>query len=378
MAAVGMAAAGTAPEGIVRRELPSNDPAPFHGAATSPIRLLQHDPRVLEAAFSAAKLGVWECTLPDERLQWSDAVRDIFEVPRGIALSRDAIVSCYAPEASSELGRLRSEAIARGVGFEFDAEIVTLRGTRKWIRITASVEVVDGTPVRIFGIKRDITEERRLFERLRYLAECDTLTGLANRASFNAALADLRAAARHGTGDVALLLMDLDGFKSINDTHGHHCGDDVLQVTARRLERACPKARLVARIGGDEFAVLIEADRAAAATIAARIVAAVAEPIDDGEATYRVGASIGIAFLGASGPDRFVRDADAALYAAKAAGRNTFRMFDAEHLRSLAAAAGARGVDASEFGTPGLGTPGLGTPGLGTPESGPALRKLRS
>ena len=371
MAAVGMAAAGTAPESIVRRERPTSELAPFHGGATSPIRLLLHDPKVLEAAFSAAKLGVWECTLPDERLQWSDAVRDIFEVPRGVALSRDAIVSCYAPETCAELGRLRSEAIARGVGFEFDAEIVTLRGTRKWIRITASVEVVDGTPVRIFGIKRDITEERRLFERLRYLAECDTLTGLANRASFNAALAEFGATAEDDAASgVALLLMDLDGFKGINDTHGHHCGDDVLQVTARRLERASPNARLVARIGGDEFAVLIEADRAGAATIAARIVAAVAEPIDDGEATYRVGASIGIAFLGASGPDRFVRDADAALYAAKAAGRNTFRMFDAEHLHSLAAAAGARGVDASDIGTPGLG-------GLATPGSGPALEKLR-
>ena len=290
-----------------------------------------HQRRVLEAAFSAARLGVWECSLPDETLTWSQSIYDLFEIPSDQPPDRDSIVACYPPETWAVLSALRAKAIADLDGFEFDAEIVTRSGKRRWIRITASVEAVDGKAVRLFGVKRDVTEEKGLFERLRYLAECDALTGLANRASFNAALAEIDADRDRHDGHTALFLIDLDGFKAINDGYGHTRGDELLQTVAQRLTTVCADARMVARIGGDEFAILIENARAPARRAEA-LLAAIAEPIRCDALTFSVGTSIGIAFATLEGSRQLVIDADTALYAAKAAGRNTFRIFEAETL----------------------------------------------
>lgn len=224
-----------------------------------------------------------------------------------------------------KLQTLRTKAIAEGSGFSLDAAITTVRGERRWIRITATVECEGGHPVRIFGMKQDITEEKLLADRMRFLAEFDGMTGLSNRERFQTSLAALE----HGGVPVAaLLLVDLDGFKWVNDTHGHAVGDACLTELARRLKDVCGERPACFRIGGDEFAVFAGAEEAE--PLAGAIVAALARPVlEDGPALV-LGASVGIARLGAgcSGTELFTR-ADAALYAAKAAGRGTFRVFDA-------------------------------------------------
>ena len=115
--------------------------------------------------------------------------------------------------------------------------------------------------MRLFGMKQDITTERHLLDRLRELAETDALTGLANRGVLQARLeaAALDAAAAPPS---ALLLVDLDGFKQINDTFGHSAGDDCLKEVAARLRSTCADDSLIARLGGDEFAIVIEAGMA--------------------------------------------------------------------------------------------------------------------
>ncbi len=164
---------------------------------------------------------------------------------------------------------------------------------------------------------------------LEQAARTDPLTGIANRVGFFELLQRRAAAAgaegRDGT--IAVLYVDLDGFKSVNDEHGHTVGDDVLAIVAQRISHALRTSDVVARLGGDEFAVLCResASQTDVTGVADRITAAVSEPIEVDGHRIRIGASIGIASSPvedvASNPDRLVDRADRALYRAKAAGR---------------------------------------------------------
>lgn len=282
--------------------------------------------RLFERASAAAGIGLWECRLRDEALDWSAGVYDLFEIPRGSALRRGRTLEHYAAPSRRALDAARAGAIAAGSGFRLDAEIVTGRGRSRWIRLTATVDSVGGVPVRLFGIKQDITEEKRAADRMRARAERDGMTGLANRMAFEDRLAALCA----GQGGL-LLLVDLDGFKPVNDTFGHATGDACLTEAARRLAGICRSTDLAARIGGDEFAILLDGDLGltAAEALAQRIIRAIGRPMQCGAATIRVGASVGLAALFGLGPTEAFARADAALYAAKGAGRNTFRTFRA-------------------------------------------------
>ncbi len=290
---------------------------------------LAHSRKIFDRSSAAARIGVWECELADESLRWTDVVYDIFDLPRGSVLDRKQILRCYAKDSLAELHKRRSRAIEERNGFTLDAEIITHKGNRRWIRITASVECEDGAPVRIFGMKQDITEEKILSDRMRYLAEFDVMTGLANRSQFQSKLAQLSEHADDGRRLGALLLVDLDGFKEVNDTFGHAAGDECLKVTARRLRNACGEAELVARIGGDEFAVLLGPgiDLGAISELAHRILDTLSVPVDHGGNSFSLGASLGVALNEGCAPSQLFMKADSALYAAKAAGRNTFRIF---------------------------------------------------
>ena len=282
---------------------------------------LAHSQKIFDRSSKAARIGVWECTLADESLVWTDVVYDLFDQERGTPLDRAVTLQCYPDESRKALQAARSKAIEDRTGFSLETEIVTPRGNRRWIRITATVECVDGVAVRIFGMKQDITEEKILADRTRYLAEFDILTGLPNRAAFYGRLTGMD---RLG----ALLLLDLDGFKQVNDTHGHMAGDVCLAEVGRRLKEVCHPTEFVARIGGDEFGIVVDATIGTdgLAALAARIIAAMAPPITWKQGTFTIGASIGIAMMVRHSPEDLFAEADTALYAAKAAGRGTFRL----------------------------------------------------
>lgn len=164
-------------------------------------------------------------------------------------------------------------------------------------------------------------ERQRLRRELLALALRDPLTGLANRAVLDDRLAHALASARRHGGSLALLFVDLDAFKPVNDRLGHQAGDAVLVAVAERLRRAVRPSDTVARHGGDEFAVLCEkaGSREDVLAIARRLVADLAQPFTVGGATVRISASVGVAFAqpGAEDPGELVRRADRAMYAAK-------------------------------------------------------------
>jgi diguanylate cyclase (GGDEF)-like protein len=174
---------------------------------------------------------------------------------------------------------------------------------------------------------RKVTEER-----IRFVAHHDHLTQLANRLMFQERLGEALASARRDERGFALLYLDLDGFKQVNDTRGHEIGDRMLVAVAKRLRENLREGDTVARMGGDEFAIIESSGSqpAAAIALAQRLIAAISQPYELSGRRSLVSVSVGIAVFPADGesPDALLRNADVALYRAKEAGRNTFRLFE--------------------------------------------------
>lgn len=180
-------------------------------------------------------------------------------------------------------------------------------------------------------VLHEVTERRLAVERLDRLARYDTLTGLPNRAYFHERLSEEMSRARRRRSPFALLFLDLDRFKAVNDSLGHEAGDLLLQEAARRIKQGVREYDFVARLAGDEFTVILPevAETADAASVADRIVATLAEPFDLAGKVIEVTTSIGISFFPEDGTDpaTLVRNADAAMYQAKQAGKNGYALF---------------------------------------------------
>jgi len=185
---------------------------------------------------------------------------------------------------------------------------------------------------------RDISERVRLEEELTKQAFHDALTGMANRALFRDRLEQALARSERSMEVLAVLMIDLDAFKQVNDSLGHDAGDQLLQAVAERFAAEIRPSDTFARLGGDEFAVLVDgAHESHAIAVAGRLLTALAEPIWIAEHELSVGASIGIALHpgGAGRSEELLRHADVAMYAAKEAGRGRFELFHYDMAREL-------------------------------------------
>jgi diguanylate cyclase (GGDEF)-like protein/hemerythrin-like metal-binding protein/PAS domain S-box-containing protein len=184
----------------------------------------------------------------------------------------------------------------------------------------------------VIGVVSDVSERVRAERQLRYLAFYDSLTGLPNRALFFDRLTQAVQRARRYGERFALMLLDLDGFKAVNDSHGHETGDTVLRVTAQRLLGCVRQSDTVARMGGDEITVLLNQarDPDALRRLAQKVVDAVGSPVDVGGGECRVGASVGVACFPDHGqtPDALLASADAAMYASKQRGKGMYTVFE--------------------------------------------------
>ena len=186
------------------------------------------------------------------------------------------------------------------------------------------------------GHGADLTDERRSDAEIKRLAMFDSLTGLANRARMRAALDQVVSQLQRINRPAALFMLDLDRFKSVNDTLGHQTGDELLKIVAQRLERCVAGGGLVGRLGGDEFQVILSdyRNREQLEDLARTIIASLSQPYSIGGANISIGCSVGVTIAPEDGGDSetLIRNADLALYSAKGAGRGTHCFFRRELL----------------------------------------------
>jgi diguanylate cyclase (GGDEF)-like protein/PAS domain S-box-containing protein len=217
-----------------------------------------------------------------------------------------------------------------------DVEVqIVVTGQECWWRLTGKPAFDEGGQyLGYLGTGSDITERKIAERRITLLAHHDSLTGLLNRTKFTEQLSlNVARLERYGT-PFAVMFLDLDQFKGVNDSKGHMAGDRLLAEAARRMQALLGEIDIVARLGGDEFAILLPdtGDRAAVETLAVRLVSAMREPFNIESDMFLIGASIGIAMAPGDGirPDHLLRNADLALYRAKADGRSTHRFFETQ------------------------------------------------
>jgi diguanylate cyclase (GGDEF)-like protein/PAS domain S-box-containing protein len=217
---------------------------------------------------------------------------------------------------------------------EMEHRILHHDGTYHWMLVRATaVGDEAGQPARMVGSHSDVTDRKTAELQLLHMSRHDTLTGLPNRAYFMDHLDAVVRKSRALTGfRFAVLFVDLDRFKSVNDSLGHAIGDSLLREVARRLTTVVRPGDMVSRLGGDEFTILVEdvINEAGAVAVAERVLAALREPVRVEGFEIRTGASIGIAFNSVTytGPGDILRDADTAMYRAKSEGRGSYRIFE--------------------------------------------------
>jgi len=262
-------------------------------------------------------------------------------------------------QATDSYRHMRDDYIAHG---HWHGEVWIRRKSGEdvlcWLEVSA-VHDAAGRRTHYVSVMTDITERKRAEQDLRYLANYDPLTGLPNRSLFIERLVAAIDRATHEETRVAVLFLDLDHFKHVNDSMGHSCGDLLLRVVGERLRAALRENDTVARLGGDEFTILVEGLRTQteAERLAQKVIDALATPLDvEGARELVVTPSIGISLFPdhARGPMNLLKFADTAMYQAKEQGRNTYAVYtqamdvNARRWADMAAAL-RRAIDSGEL-----------------------------
>ena len=300
----------------------------------SDVTALKRDSALFDRAQSLAHIGGWEWDTGRDRVYLTDEAIRILgraQAPANI----EEMLACLRDSDRRRFRGAMDKVVETGGGFDLEMQGSRDDGHPFWIRVIGEAEAGDPSTSRITGTLQDISADKRAEETLRIQARTDPLTGLMNRDAVLNELGTRLIDPAHA--QVALLYIDLDRFKTVNDVLGHSAGDELLMQAAARIQEAVGTEGLVARFGGDEFLVLCDAsgDPAQPERLADAVLAAFAHSFRFGKDEFAITASIGISRAPDDGvrPQQLIQNADIAMYDSKHRARNGWQAFTPELAR---------------------------------------------
>ncbi|MDT8437607.1 MAG: EAL domain-containing protein [Wenzhouxiangellaceae bacterium] len=311
-----------------------------HRQATKRIRQVE---AMREHAEVLAGMGSWQWDIENDVFEASDEARRLIGIGEKQMLMAE-ILALMPEEDRAMASEHLAETLRSGRVLQIEHRIRNVgNGEERWLRVSAELDLEDDDRPLLRGFSQDITEAKKVERRMFELAHFDYLTGLPNRMFAQQQIEQALARRRREDGHVAVMFMDLDRFKKVNDTLGHECGDAILVDAARRLSGLFRENDAVARIGGDEFVVIVEDfDRPDdLAAIARKIVAAFREPLTVENHEFVLTTSIGIAVSPEDGDSasQLLQKADTAMYHAKRSGRSRYQFITPEMNEAVSRAA---------------------------------------
>jgi diguanylate cyclase (GGDEF)-like protein len=288
----------------------------------------------LVEAQRLAKTGDWSYKLGDCRVWWSPQLYELLAYdPAEFTTTREAVLSGYSADGAARLLASQAEVMRSGKSKSVDVKVNRGDGTVADVVVISRTMTDDnGRIIGFVGTIQDITDRKIAEEKLEKLAYFDPLTGLANRSMFHREVNDVLTRCGRTGSQAALLLLDLDRFKEVNDSLGHASGDELLAKVAQLIASVLGTGHFFSRLGGDEFAIVMQGgtDRAGVERLAADVIAAVSGAILLTRGEVSIGTSIGVAMIPGDGGNLtdLQRNADLALYRAKESGRGRLVFFE--------------------------------------------------
>lgn len=301
-------------------------------------QLIFRNEQFLREVEKVSKVGGWRLDNDGVFTEVSEQCMQIFGVSSGAGvLSLDEVCAQYTGGTGKMLRDLIERAKQRGDSFDTELRLERSGAGESWLHIRGEMILLPNARRELVGAIQDITKAKAADKLIEYQANYDALTNLANRSLLRDRLDSALAMSRRAKTKLAVLFIDLDNFKSVNDNLGHDVGDDILVETARRIKKCVREVDTVARYSGDEFIVVLRDvfSESAVCRIVDDIVAAVGEPFKPDTHQVYCGASIGISFFpdDALDSETLIIKADQAMYEVKKAGRNGWQFYTQEMQR---------------------------------------------
>jgi diguanylate cyclase (GGDEF)-like protein len=302
-------------------------------------KTLRESEERLNEAQHFAHIGSWTLEIKSGELVWSNEVFRIFEIDSSrFGATYEAFLNAIHPDDRELVNHAYTHSLEARIPYEISHRLLFGDGRIKWVHEKGKSEFdAEGNPIRSIGTVQDITDRKLSEEKINVLAFFDQLTGLPNRTLLIDRLKQAKSSSARNSNFGALLFIDLDNFKTLNDTLGHDVGDMLLKQVAQRLSNCVREEDTVSRFGGDEFVVVLlglNSDKTEAATasevIAEKILASLNKSYLLNGVNHRSSASIGVTLFQGAGTsiDDLMKQADLAMYKSKDEGRNGIRFFD--------------------------------------------------
>lgn len=293
----------------------------------------QKTEQLLNEMSQIAHIGGWEFDPKTGIGKWSDEIARIHDVDPDDTATVEVGMSVFQGEWKEKMQTALDAALRDGIPYDLQLQMTSAKGNRKWVRTIGSPVIEDGKVVRMRGAMQDITAQKLAEEKAQWLAHYDLLTELPNRNLLAEKVQSAVAVASRTAAPLAMVYVDLDHFKNINDSLGHDIGDKFLVAIAARIRSVMREGDTLSRVGGDEFVLLLAgSDADEAARVADNLIRLIMQSCRINSHELVVTASIGISLYPIDGDDysSLLQSADAAMHRAKQNGRNGYCFFTAD------------------------------------------------